>query len=307
MWLWGHSGLPLSKEHGEADITPETSHTPTRARAAAVDSTSATTPTAACCSGDHCHQHMPTPPDPQPITPDASDDEDESAGRRLDSPPPPVPVPNADVARACKSLFTVEFPRPSDQYEVAKRLPVIFEVPGMTEVVRKARRVREPRPKANPRPRVKGPPVPDIRKAIDLAGKKPEDVASEMGVSVEQLEAMINRRDPSVSQWAPVLAKCTRLARVGLLKLVSRECPCGCESAGHHIFLKLKKAGESTLSKCRDHLTEGWDGWKEYRLTDALVNKFFAGQSKEAERVADVLFRLANATDKTNIFCIFVE
>jgi hypothetical protein len=49
-------------------------------------------------------------------------------------------------------------------------------------------------------------------------------------------------------------------------------------------------------------LTQGWDGWKEYRLTDALVNKFFAGQSKEAERVADVLFRLANATDKTNIF-----
>lgn len=74
-------------------------------------------------------------------------------------------------------------------------------------------------------------------------------MASEMGVPVEQLEAMMQKEDPSVRQWAPVLAKCTRLARIGLLKLVSRECPCGCDSAGHHIFLKLKKAGESTLTK----------------------------------------------------------
>jgi hypothetical protein len=94
-----------------------------------------------------------------------------------------------------------------------------------------------------------GPPVPDIRKMINLSGKSTADVALEMGVPVEQLEAMMEQQDPSVRQWAPVLAKCTRLARIGLLKLVSRECPCGCSSAGHHIFLKLTRAGESTLSK----------------------------------------------------------
>jgi len=231
---------------------------------------------------------------------------DGTTARRLDSPTPPGPV-QAPSALPAADLFTVDFGRPSDQYEVAKRMSTIFEHEGMTEVVRGAKRIRVPRPKPQPRPRVVGPPVPDIGKAIKLSGKTPESVASEMGVPVKQLEEMMNKKDPSVSQWAPVLAKCTRIARVGLLKLVSRKCPCGCSSAGHHIFLTLTRAGESTLSKARSHLTQGWDGWKEHRLTDALVNKFFAGQSKEAERVADVLYRLANATDSTNIFCIFVE
>lgn len=58
----------------------------------------------------------------------------------------------------------------------------------MTEVVCGARKVRVPKPKPNKRPSVVGPPVPDIRKAIDLAGKTPATVASEMGVAVEELE-----------------------------------------------------------------------------------------------------------------------
>lgn len=80
--------------------------------------------------------------------------------------------------------------------------------------------------------------------------------------------------------------------------------PNRCTSAGHHIFLTLKRAGDQTITKCREHLIQGWEGWTnpEYRLTDALIDKFFAGQSKEAEKVADFLFRLANATDRTNIF-----
>jgi hypothetical protein len=68
--------------------------------------------------------------------------------------------------------------------------------------------------------------------------------------------------------------------------------------------LTLKRAGDQTITKCREQLMQGWEGWTnpEYRLTDALIDKFFAGQSKEAEKVADFLFRLANATDRQNIF-----
>lgn len=91
-----------------------------------------------------------------------------------------------------------------------------------------------------------------------------------------------------------------------LMRILTRTftSPNRCTSAGHHIFLTLKRAGDQTITKCREHLIQGWEGWTspEYRLTDALIDKFFAGQSKEAEKVADFLFRLANATDRTNIF-----
>lgn len=154
---------------------------------------------------------------------------------------------------------------------------------------------------------ITGPPLPDIRKAIAMAGKDLATIASEMNLPVEDLEELMANRNESVERWAPVIAKCTRLTRVGLLSLISRKCPCGCKSAGHYVYTMLKKAGDRAIVRCREHLTKGWVGWQEYKLNDELVDHFFTGQSKEAELVADILLRLANATVQTKIFCIFVK
>eukprot|EP00041_Stephanoeca_diplocostata_P007996 m.114780 g.114780 ORF g.114780 m.114780 type:complete len:330 (+) comp17125_c0_seq1:253-1242(+) len=316
--------------HTEAVSSPETSDGSASVQVDAGRNSKEMPSTTNCCSSEKCthiHDQIETPASvPVPR-------ESQIASEQIHN---EVNPKKWSTFTECSEFSKTKFCRaPSVR---AQQLPIIFEFDWMKSAPRGSKRQRslavstpptspshvtKPQLKENvssssngkvgdgsttpPVKPITGPPLPDIRKAVTMAGKDLETIAAEMNLRVEDLEELMANRNESVERWAPVIAKCTRLTRVGLLSLISRKCPCGCKSAGHYVYTMLKKAGDRAIVRCREHLTKGWAGWQDYKLNDELVDHFFTGQSKEAELVADILLRLANATVQTKIFCIFVK
>lgn len=139
--------------------------------------------------------------------------------------------------------------------------------------------------------------------------KDKKEVANEMKISQEELEMMLENKNEAVERWAPVFAKVTRTVQVGLLRLLNRDYSEIYSTVGTTISTKLAESKKPTraLDMFRATLTRGWDGWIQYKLDDKTVDDFLAGKCVEAERAADLLLRLANATDPTNIYGMFIR
>ena len=55
------------------------------------------------------------------------------------------------------------------------------------------------------------------------------------------------------------------------------------------------------LESARAALSTGWRGWK-YTFDESEIALFLAGKCAEAEQAATLPLKLANATDRTNIY-----
>lgn len=148
-----------------------------------------------------------------------------------------------------------------------------------------------------------GPPQPNMTKL--LSGRDLAVVAAEMNISPEALEEIAANKNPIIERWGPVLAKCTRTVKTGLLRLLNRDYSEENSTVGETISHKLEKCGAKALESARAALSTGWRGWK-YTLDESEIALFLAGKCAEAEQAATLLLKLANATDRTNIYGIFV-
>eukprot|EP00040_Diaphanoeca_grandis_P039123 m.258196 g.258196 ORF g.258196 m.258196 type:complete len:289 (-) comp36261_c0_seq1:32-898(-) len=150
-------------------------------------------------------------------------------------------------------------------------------------------------------------PKPRFLRLLSAVGKDINTLASELGMQKSKLETIMANEDDVVERWAPVLAKCTRIAKVGLLRILNKDYSKTNDSVGSTVREFLVAAGKRATENCVEALTTGWNGWIAYKLDRAQIEMFFAGECEEAERVADFLLKLANATDPTNIFSLFVR
>lgn len=161
-----------------------------------------------------------------------------------------------------------------------------------------------------------GPPPPNIQRLLHATCKHEEEVAHAMQIPLHTFNAILAGEDHDFVRWAMVFAKAAHMSNRGLMKLLNRDTPRSAQSATDCAVLKFNTYGETIyqalvlrpsniMDAFRLHVTRGWPGF-DFPLESADVDSLFAGTHVVAEHVGSMLFKLAQATDPTRLFAIFV-
>ena len=167
-----------------------------------------------------------------------------------------------------------------------------------------------------------GPTLPAVEKLLTVSKKSGEVVREALCLSTDEWMQITSGKDERLNLWGPTLAQVAMLSQRPLVRILRKEDPSermgwgrkGTDGEWHITILtsvgvtsKLALQEAGSLEEAKQRLLQGWVQWKGRSLTEGQLEAFFRGESDEAEEMAELLLKLANATTSRLLFAMFTS